>query len=182
MSSTNDPTKCPNCGTELSAHTQLRRQLCQQEYLKTLMKKWAITGLVVALPILFFGINSAMAQYEIQLFAGDNPIILSDQQVNIITEQAGTYMHGMATGGAVVKSDLENFVSQTDFYGTTSFSGLTHSYQSQITIGDKTIIIQPLVVPNPIPFGLSVQDLVLIAGIIVAIAIVAVIVRKRANW
>jgi len=125
MSSTNDPTRCANCGQE--KHTsELRRQMCQQEYLKALMKKWAITALIIAPTFLFLcglAIVPAFAQeYESHLYVGvaginQHEVVISQTQPSLSSVLAGSPIYftiRLSDPETVSTIGLEQVVSQVE--------------------------------------------------------------------
>lgn len=144
MAMREETTLCKNCQEELASHTSLRRQLCQQEYVSKIAKKWGLIS-TIALTIFFATtVSMAYAQEEIQLWDGTgNPIILPNQSPAVLTLKAGEFIHGQVNQAEQVTSTLQNFMTSSSFDGTTTFQGVVPSYQTSLTIGQQQIVIIP---------------------------------------
>ncbi|MGI0062472.1 MAG: hypothetical protein ACREBA_08485 [Nitrosotalea sp.] len=131
--------------------------------------------------LVFFAIGVANADsYSIQLFDQQGqPIILPDEKVAVIAEPPNMYLHGQVQGAITVTSTLSNFITTTSTDGLTTFSGQTTGYQTELTVGDKVIIIQPKADDPQTIFGLTYLEVGLIAVAIVAILIIAILLTRE---
>jgi hypothetical protein len=176
---TRDPTKCAHCGADLALHTELRKQLCQQEFLKTLMKKWAIIALGIFCMASFFLPPIVFAQQsQTQLFGQDgNPIALSNQNPDVITSlHSGDFVRGHTTEIVAVTGTVANLMTSTGLQGT-DFTFVVPSYQSSVQVGQQTFVIIPAQDSGFIPEWVETN-----AGYFVGMAVIGTLLAGIVSW
>jgi hypothetical protein len=197
MKMSRDPTKCPNpnCVTDLDKHTELRKQLCQNEYIKYLMKKWAITGLVVACSIFFF-INT-MPAYAINVTSvslDDNqiPVVVPSGSPAIVQTSSGLVHGTMTTEGQpeqVTSSNLNDFVYQetrtADGSFNVEFDGILDNHTGTINLVQDgsvsySLVLEPQTMKVASPeTGLAIPTWVYAVGVAGGCAVGLVLWRRR---
>ncbi|MGH2613571.1 MAG: hypothetical protein ACRDFB_11065 [Rhabdochlamydiaceae bacterium] len=184
-------TNCKNCNRSLeptendAGHSTKQRQMCHDQLLSKIAKKWGLVTSIVFTSLFLACIAQVASAQEattFQIFSGNVPLEITDQTVNIISEPAGSYIHGTVTGGTFVKSDMSNFIQQTVSYDTITFSGVTLPYQTSLTIGSKTIIFQVAAPVQELPYDLQPIDIIVaIVVIVIAVGLMSYISKRKVS-
>jgi hypothetical protein len=182
-------TNCKNCNRSLedteegAGHSSAERQLCHDQYLTKIAKKWGIIA-TVTFVVFFVTMQAVNAEMQVQIIAPDGtPLTLSSQSVQVLSLESGAVFTGQVDEPTTISGTVQSLFETISNGGMTSFTFKVAPYATNLVIGEgsntMTFIIQPQT--SALPFGISSTDLILI-GFVVAVLVGAVIIyRARRN-
>lgn len=131
------------------------------------------------IPLLFFVSFGVFAEPQIQLNDPQGiPVQLGNEQVQVLQLQEGSTYTGQVLSPTNISGNAKNLISSIGTDGVTKFSFEVAPYQTQLRLGQTTLIIQAEK-ESRLPLGLTTTDLILVGAVIVAVAVASIVVRQK---